>query len=202
MPDLPPAVLKTQSNAGPGTTASEPVQSFGCHSAVAPPPLPSQTPRQHPWPLQPVDERQPHSTKPSPPTSDASAKPQRQRRSVGAPLGFITFGFIAGAVFWHAVGFWNLVHSAVFSGPRHEVTASHIPALPHPTRSFNEEALRNFSQRPNGPNWPKITTGSISDTAPAIATHPQLASPPDDNAERQPTGPGGISWQPAVKTSP
>lgn len=183
-------------------------------------PLPPLAPKeqlavdQDPWPLQPSGDTAANAgwnqTETNMSTSDAEAHRRSPRRSwVGACL-YGTLGFAAGVAFWHAVGFWNLVHEAVFSGPRLEASARVAPPRPGPAppRSvgFDEQQLRHHATRPSAPGQAGISTGSIGPAYPNSATQPVRPqahpSPKTPHALEEPvtlTGPGGISWQPAVK---
>lgn len=50
---------------------------------------------------------------------------RRLRRLPRVSLGF-ALGFVVGAVFWHAVGFWSFVSTVVLKGPLPAVTASGV----------------------------------------------------------------------------
>lgn len=209
---------------------------------IAPPPLPqqrqsqpqeprAQSPRLQPWPLQAATEKRsgPHQPVATDETLQAvaadagrSSPPQPQRRY--SSIAHLLVGFVAGAAFWHAVGFWTLVHDLVFSGPR--LTASDGAPLPvltatpaakvPPRLAFDEETLRGHATRPAmagaRPEMSNITTGSIRAPAPAEAYRP-VQLPPSGNqraaraegreSEDSPVmmGPGGISWTPAVSRS-
>jgi len=43
--------------------------------------------------------------------------PPKRRGGVGPAIVWTGVGFIAGAIFWHAVGFWTFVSSVVLNGP-------------------------------------------------------------------------------------
>ena len=81
-------------------------------NAITPPPLPSGARKQS------VDAGKPTG----PPVAPLKEEhdPIKTPRTVKpkARLFPVLFGFIAGAVFWHLVGFWSLVADMVFSGPR------------------------------------------------------------------------------------
>lgn len=53
------------------------------------------------------------SAAPEAPGASPAARPRRHIR--GAAL-WTTVGFVAGAVFWHAVGFWTFMSQLVFDG--------------------------------------------------------------------------------------
>ena len=146
---------------------------------------------------------------------DDSERYEPPQRSSGRGFLYACIGFFAGVAFWHAVGFWQFVEEAVFSGPRQQATQT----LDTPsTRSaaernqFDEERFARTPQKP-GARSSNISTGSISPVRPVnpgtataapskafFAPQPTDAievSPPDLEAIR----PGGLSWSPAVKTS-
>lgn len=208
--------------AEPRTSVSRP--RFGRRPAEAvPPPLPPRrdADRQQPWPL-PAQ-----SDPPAEPiridATDPGQEPEQQQeklhpRGNGArrysAIGYTTVGFMAGAVFWHAVGFWSFVHEAVFSGPRSEAHAQpSAPAAPPPRAvAFDEEKLRDHAVRSTTTQaWQqpqKITTGSIPSAAPSQSEvlQPQVmpAAASDAAQPERPlvTGPGETSWQPAVSRAP
>lgn len=63
---------------------------------------------------------------PTPPAGDyvpATLSPQKKQALYWGGGGFIT-----GIVFWHAVGFWDVVHSAIFSGTPIEASRAGKPA--------------------------------------------------------------------------
>lgn len=58
---------------------------------------------------------------------------------LSAPLIWVALGFVAGALFWHFVGFWSFVTAVVFNGPQRaperlspasEITTGAIPLTP------------------------------------------------------------------------
>ncbi len=137
------------------------------------------------------------------------------KRGSGRGILYACIGFFAGVAFWHAVGFWQFVEEAVFSGPRQQATQTLDTPSTRSTAErteFNEERFAKTPQNP-GPGASNITTGSISPVRPVnpgtataapskafFAPQPTDAvqvSPPDLEAIR----PGGLSWSPAVKTS-
>lgn len=204
MRDLPPALPRARTNGGTATSSTSSSKSLDMSSAATPPPMPNAAfaPRQNPWPLTPGSEQASHSAECSRPQDEAPPRAYRRRSSAGPALGYMALGFIAGAGFWHAVGFWSLVQNAVFSGPRQKVAAPHPSPAQRPAVVFDEQELRNFSRRRVAPDRAPISTGSIGEPIPAIATRPQTDPTPAASTEHQKTGPGGISWQPAVKPSP
>ena len=200
--------------------AVRPEAQFGHRPAHAVPPPLHRSPqlrRPQPWPLQQPTDAAATSYQGDPNESYATSAdfadtpaPTSRRRHRGSAIAYTTLGFLAGVVFWHAVGFWTLVHRAVFSGPRLEVSAE--PAIPvvtaRPVVAFDEEKLRDSARRPSANDpWQRpqnITTGSIG-TPPApvpVPAQPHAGAPAQienhtDNAAVQ-AAPGGISWQPAV----
>lgn len=132
------------------------------------------------------------------------------KRSAASALIYASVGFLAGAAFWHAVGFWSFVEEAVFSGPRQQAsqTFDDFPSRPA-ARDFDEERFAS-SPEETVTSTSKITTGSISPIRPVKPGNPPAAkdveipkpvaatkAPPDLDKIR----PGGLSWSPAVKTS-
>ncbi len=204
MRDQPPVMPRARTNAGTAASSTGSSKSLRTALAATPPPLPAEdsAPRQNPWPLTSDPEHGSGSTESIRAQDEARPKAHRRRSSVGPALGYVTLGFIAGAGLWHAVGFWSLVQNAVFSGPRQKIAAPYPSPAERPAVVFDEEELRSFSQRRVAPDRAPISTGSIGDPIPAIATHPQAAPTAAASAEHQQAGPGGISWQPAVKPSP
>ena len=175
-------------------------------------------PATEPWPLD-QENRQDSGNTATEYAGSASPQPRRPASSQH-PMVIAGFGFLAGAVFWHAVGFWSIVHEAVFSGPRQSAAiersqpaqaapaASSVPAQTATSsaaqRQFDERSVREFTRSaPNGSA--PITTGAIPGAAPATAPiTPQQASPPPQPAA---AGTGTTSqadpfaWQPAVTAS-
>ncbi len=204
--------------------AGESGQHFGRRTAgTAPPPLPRQpnVHRQHPWPLQSQANAnsqllQVESSDSVPAGEEvATVQPPPVARSGFSAVGYTAIGFLAGALFWHAVGFWTLVHDAVFSGPRLESrTQQTVPVVAAPpVATFDERTLRNHVTRSTASQaWEdtqKIATGSISASAPSPKTSakPQVSPPPRpagaSNVDpRFVTGPETTTWQPAVSRTP
>ena len=204
--------------------AGQPAPQCGRRPPHAVPPLPRQPQLScpQPWPLQqlPVDldaepgiaPGEPHQ--PAPHAANTRA-PARARTS-GAAIAYTTLGFLAGVVFWHAVGFWTLVHDAVFSGPRLEARTEPLDRAlaPPPVVPFDEEKLRDHARRPTAADvdaWQapqNVTTGSINSPSAdaAMPARPQVRAPApvDDRRDAPPvlTTPGGITWQPAVSKAP
>lgn len=182
-----------------------------------PPPARSTEPAKvDPWPLPGSKHRHGHQNAD---TAVGSPKPGRAKA-----YGYALAGFLFGIAFWHAVGFWGLVHDAVFSGPRqtasHRYEAPPAPAAaPGPAQAagtFDERSLRNYSQRPAS-GAADIATGSIETPAPSAANRqspssaqeplPEPASVPlDETSAPAAAAPVATenavqSWQPAVTTS-
>lgn len=85
-------------------------------------------------------------------------------------------GFITGIIFWHAVGFWDVVHSAIFSGTH--IEASRTPNTPplmatSTPGTFADAIDRAISSAPSEQEPAQITTGAV---APAEATDLNCAS--------------------------
>lgn len=85
-------------------------------------------------------------------------------------------GFVTGIIFWHAVGFWDVVHSAIFSGTHIEASRSVSPPSSPPSRmtasmpaSFADAIDRAISSAPSEPGSATITTGAVP---PPGETHP------------------------------
>ncbi|MBU2581919.1 MAG: hypothetical protein KJ622_09395 [Alphaproteobacteria bacterium] len=229
-PPVPDRSAATDSAPGPSGYAAH--DTTGQHEPGAPShvPRPPHAPLRQPWPLQSAPEHEfdrRTSYAPDHPSAyrkhprDPESTPARNPTRRASAAGYLMMGFIAGAVFWHAVGFWNLVHDAVFSGPRllaqdgqplPVVTAP--PAdKPPATAAFDEEKLRGSAVRPASagaiPGPSRITTGSIESPAPVEVVRPSRAAQPRSPAVAPDTqlpsqeppimmGPGGISWKPAV----
>jgi len=71
-----------------------------------------------------MDGQQPAS-RPAPSTSSAAAKlPRRAAR--GAAL-WATLGFVCGAIFWHAFGFWTLMTDVVLDPPGGDAVVARGP---------------------------------------------------------------------------
>jgi len=69
-------------------------------------------------------------------TGIAGARSQR-RDAAGwlHPASWVAFGFLAGVVFWHLVGFWDFVSKAVFrTGPDAPVTVTAKAVVPPPVK--------------------------------------------------------------------
>lgn len=186
------------------------------HAEVAQPPLPDQhPPHPEPWPLQQLaSETTSFSAGGDSPPSDGehgtSTRRVRQRSAISA-VAFTAIGFIAGVAFWHAVGFWGLVHDAVFSGPRlqanaHPPAGVAPPALP--SIEFDEQDLRWHAVRPTPIQPSSIMTGSIGEPnspdtlVPAAQAQPAagVGAPPPDH--KVTAGSRENSWLPAVTTVP
>ncbi len=207
MRDMPPARQRAWTEGGTAASHSGSARPIVKPSATANPaalPVPGDAPaaRQQPWPLTPGSEQESRSAAPTQPQDSSPSQEHRRRSSASAAIGYMSLGFIAGAVFWHAVGFWTLVQNAVFSGPRQKLAAPQPFPAPSPAAMFDEEELRNFSRRRVAPDRPPISTGSIGAPIAEIAAEPQSAKTPAENAEQNSAGPGGITWQPAVRPSP
>ncbi len=206
-------------------------QGFGKRTSLnsTPPPLPSQDspPLQHnapasaanparrkPWPLQtpPPSVQHERTAERGTPTyneqpgsyGDPDTRPGRHRTTsrFGA-ISYAAVGFLAGAAFWHAVGFWNLVHDAVFSGPRLEAGSQpQYATRPPVVRAFDEEVLRYANDKPTKFSPSRVVTGSIKKPAPGhVDDRMPVAAP----ARRQPAAAKNTaknSWQPAVTKSP
>lgn len=126
-----------------------------------------------------------------------------RRRGSGAfgAFGYTAIGFIAGAAFWHAIGFWTLVHDAVFSGPRMQASTQRPQYANRPpvVRAFDEEVLRYANDPETRLSPSRIVTGSIK--KPVAAPQPRPAKSQqaaDFNTQVLKIEPE-ISWQPAVK---
>ena len=137
------------------------------------------------------------------------------KRSSGRGILYACIGFFAGVAFWHAVGFWQFVEEAVFSGPRQQATQSLDTPATRSAAERNEFDEERFAKNPpaSSPSTSGMTTGSISPVRPVnpgtttaapskafFAPQPtdtETAPPPNLEAIR----PGGLSWSPAVKTS-
>ncbi len=204
MRNVPPAPLGAWTDGGTDASHASSTRPLGKTADANPPPLHGEAPAtgQQPWPLTLDPEQDGHAAGIALPQESSPSKPPRRRSSVFAAISYISLGFVAGAGFWHAVGFWTLVQNAVFSGPRQKLAAPQPFPASRPAAIFNEEELRNFSRRRVAPDRPPISTGSIGAPIPAIAADPQPATMPADDAEQESPGPGGIAWQPAVKPSP
>jgi hypothetical protein len=185
------------------------------HGEVAPAPLPIEhPPHPEPWPLQQLG-NEPTSFSAggvSLPSNDEDSPTRRRRpRSAISAVAFTAIGFVAGVAFWHAVGFWDMVHDAVFSGPRLQASA-HPPAaaapLALPSVEFDEQDLRWHAVRPTPIQPDRITTGSIGKPtspdrlAPGAQSQPAtgMAAPPPDHEVT--ADPRQNSWLPAVTTVP
>ncbi len=81
-------------------------------------------------------------------------KRARPRTGVLPALSYGITGFVLGVAFWHTVGFWNLVSTALFSGPRS------VAASPPPPLTATNSTYRSSSDRPADTG--SITTGSIT----------------------------------------
>lgn len=112
-----------------------PSQSSG--QDTAPPPLPVP-----PSPVSKVRE-----------TGSPTKRPRRRTGLVPA-LSYGVAGFVLGAAFWHTVGFWNLVSTALFSGPRN-VAAAPPPSMTSAINSYDVSTGGTAGTSP-------ITTGSIT----------------------------------------
>jgi len=103
--------------------------------AVTPPPLPTG------GAMQPLDAGEP-TNRPGA-TEKEQHHPLKTSRTVTTKSRLFpaVVGFIAGAVFWHLVGFWSLVADMVFSGPREKtvVISSSFTLTPSDYRT-NERA--------------------------------------------------------------
>lgn len=195
-----------------------------------PPPLPSASPAQHQPTEAPVENRRPWPLDARPsaqrdrPTQDATdttvhnsaaQSPHEEpthvdpyhvsgrRRGSGAfsAFGYAAIGFIAGAAFWHAIGFWTLVHDAVFSGPRMQAGTQRPQYANRPpvVRAFDEEVLRYANDPETRLSPSRIVTGSIK--KPVAAPQPRPAKSQqaaEFNTQVFKIEPE-ISWQPAVK---
>ncbi|MCH9808272.1 MAG: hypothetical protein K0U74_11120 [Alphaproteobacteria bacterium] len=226
-PRQPAVNSDSRTNSG-GVTAPG-SQRFGKRSVLpsVPPPLPGSLgspapdaqsdadghPRRQPWPLQQSsasNDRAPataESPAPNRPENipdmapDSSRQPNSRRTSSRfAGIGYAATGFVAGAAFWHAVGFWTLVHDAVFSGPRLEAqqSQSQYANSPPVVRAFDEEVLRYANDPANKLSPARITTGSVNRSKPNV--HTKATAPNDRPALAQP--PPANSWQPAVNKTP
>lgn len=74
-------------------------------------------------------------------------------------------GFITGIIFWHAVGFWDVVHSAIFSGTPIEASRAGKP-VPQPTAasasgSFADAIDRAIASASSEVEPAPITTGAL-----------------------------------------
>ncbi|MBU1211122.1 MAG: hypothetical protein KJ587_07610 [Alphaproteobacteria bacterium] len=212
------------------TPAGQSAPKFGRRPAHAAPPLPRQPQLRwpQPWPLQqasfaPNAEPRRESAEPHQSATHQSATHQSatlaaktpapaRARTPGSAMTYASLGFLAGIVFWHAVGFWTLVHDAVFSGPRLEAGAK--PLVPvvtaPPDFAFDEEKLRYSARRPTAVDvWQRpqdFTTGSIKSPSgdAAMPARPQARAPVEDRGDAAPvlTAPGAITWKPAVSKAP
>ena len=221
-PGEPPGSNRHEANC-PERPAGQVGRQFGRRPADSvPPPLPENphVRRPQPWPLQhrvnTNAEPNLHEASEFPPATDEArdAQPRANSQRRFTAVGYTTLGFLAGAVFWHAVGFWTLVHEAVFSGPRSEASAyQNVPVVAAPRAvAFDEEKLRDHARRSTSVdvwrNPQNITTGSISapNPSPATSAKTQLQNPaPSESQKADPrlvTGPGETSWQPAVSRAP
>ncbi len=103
----------------------------------APPPLPAT-----PDPLS-------HAGKPK-----GLGKRARRRTGILPALSYGLAGFALGVAFWHTVGFWHVVSTALFSGPRN------VAAAPPPPMTSAINAYQAVPDRPAETG--SITTGSIT----------------------------------------
>ncbi|MEO1280763.1 MAG: hypothetical protein AAFV69_03405 [Pseudomonadota bacterium] len=106
----------------------------------------------------------PHHEDGSPPGPDHQEKSRKVEPSPKSSHGWLygLAGFVLGAVFWHAVGFWAFVSEAVFSGPREQI------ARPAQSPTYTGS----------------ITTGSIRSTA--VPSNAGFASSPFSPARPTP----------------
>lgn len=73
-----------------------------------------------------------------------------QIASIGPPARAAIMGFVAGAVFWHLVGFWSFIDRIIFAGP---ITEARAPATaPLPGNAIETGSLQRFESlnRPTG----------------------------------------------------
>ena len=67
-------------------------------------------------------------------------KPTKARRSARSAAVWAAVGFIAGAVFWHAVGFWSFVSDVVLKGASTVEAKLALAASPRAPTSDREKA--------------------------------------------------------------
>ncbi|MEQ8825050.1 MAG: hypothetical protein RIC14_11815 [Filomicrobium sp.] len=186
-------------------------------------------PAQQPWPLSGTDNTATRSNtqtrshnkaahKPTQDTTPNTRAPEVANVSPKARRGgwiYASLGFLAGAAFWHAVGFWTFVEEAVFSGPRQQTNFTAIEQRPaSPTGTIFDEAAYGTSQAARNTGASKISTGSISPVRPvklpakasrAAETTAQSATAPANGSARysdtlspqdiaiQPPAPAGVT---------
>lgn len=69
-------------------------------------------------------------------TTGAAGAHARRHEAAGwmQPASWIAIGFLAGALFWHLVGFWNFVSKAVFQSDNNPVATAAKPSEPPPVQ--------------------------------------------------------------------
>lgn len=86
----------------------------------------------------------------------ALSRPMSQRRLA---LCFGFGGFLAGVVFWHTVGFWQLMHTTIYSGTPVDVAENAAPG------NFADAIDRVISSSSPQGKPAGITTGAVAPTA-------------------------------------
>lgn len=108
-------------------------------------------------------------------TGGALARPMSQKRLA---LYFGLGGFLAGVVFWHAVGFWQLMHSTLYSGTPVDVAGSATPG------NFADAIDRAISSSSSRGQPASITTGAVKSPARFGGAETNAPSPQTTNCAK------------------
>lgn len=141
-------------------------------------------------------------------------RPQR-RPGLSGKLGWIAFGFVLGAGFWHAVGFWSFVTAVTLTGnaPDRGSLTSIVLTSPKANDVAAPSPVRAVRTQPTASRPPKdiaLTRGespsaSVAVSTPASTTPPLPPTTPDSSTAAPTTTVSNTvapTAEPGLPTSP